>query len=499
MTIAIQNDGLLERTDAVRELLNKKLAKKVEFRQYFSSMHVAKLMASMMDYTQKNIKILDPGAGVGSLFAACVQHICSEKQPVESIQVVAYEVDKLLFDSINDIMTYANDVCQDAGIDFSGKLIKRDFIENQAGSQNTPHGDFTHIILNPPYEKINTSSKTYDMLRSVGLQTTNMYSAFIAISHNLLESGGQMTFISPRSFCNGAYFYPFRRDFLNSMSLRRIHLFRSRTSSFANDGVLQENVVICAKKNGQNKEILVSSSGGPADDIVQRRVKKSEVILDYDPQMFIHIVPDEIGAEISERMRSLPCTLEDIGVRVSTGKVVDFRIKDELRFVNEIGAVPLVRPFHISDGITRFPGHSKKHHIFIMTNKRSRKLLLENGSYVLVKRFTTTEQKKRVTAAVWTQKSHNSKLVGFENRVNYFHRNGAPLADDLACGLWAFLNSSTVDAYFRQFNGSTQVNAADLKYLKYPDKQQLEVLGKSIMPGMSQDVIDKIVNNQLFS
>ena len=495
----LQNDELLERADAMRESFNKKLAKKAELRQYFSNMHVAKLMASMMDYTQKNIKILDPGAGVGSLFVACVQHICNKKKPVESIHVVAYEVDRLLFDSINDVMMYAEKACRDVGIEFSGKLVKKDFVMEHTTSQNALYGDFTHIILNPPYEKINTSSKIYDMLHSVGLQTTNMYSAFIAISHNLLKSGGQMTFISPRSFCNGTYFYPFRRNFLNTMSPKKIHLFKSRTSSFANDGVLQENVIICAKKNGRNKEILVSSSGGPTDNIVKRRVKKSKVILDCDPQMFIHIVSDEIGAEISEKMRSLPCTLEDIGMGVSTGKVVDFRIKDELRFTNEIGAVPLIRPFHISDGITRFPGYSKKHHTFIMANKRSRKLLLENGSYVLVKRFTTIEQKKRVTAAVWTQKNYNSKLVGFENRVNYFHRNSSPLADNLAYGLWTFLNSSIVDIYFRQFNGSTQVNASDLKYLRYPDKLQLEVLGDSIMPEMSQDEIDKMVDDLLFS
>ena len=104
-----------------------------------------------------------------------------------------------------------------------------------------------------------------------------------------------------------------------------------------------------------------------------------------------------------------------------------------------------------------------------------------------------------MTAAVWTQKNYNSKLVGFENRVNYFHRNSSPLADNLAYGLWTFLNSSIVDIYFRQFNGSTQVNASDLKYLRYPDKLQLEVLGDSIMPEMSQDEIDKMVDDLLFS
>ena len=49
---------------------------------------------------------------------------------------------------------------------------------------------------------------------------------------------------------------------------------------------------------------------------------------------------------------------------------------------------------------------------------------------------------------------------------------------NLARGLALFLNSSLVDRYFRQFNGHTQVNAADLRSLRYPDRSTLEQLGR---------------------
>ena len=498
MTPAAQEAGcLLERTDAVRQALSKRLAKKEKLRQYFSSASVANLMASMMDYPQRDIRILDPGAGVGSLFTACVERICGRRRLPDSIHVVAYEIDGLLSESVKAALEHAGDACRAIGVRFSGTLASRDFIADYAAQSDVLSGGFTHVIMNPPYEKIGVSSSTYDTLRGAGLQTTNMYSAFIAVSHNLLGRGGQMTFISPRSFCNGTYFHPFRRDFLKSMSPRRIHLFSSRTSSFSDDGVLQENVIICARKNGTNREAVVSSSGGPADDSVQRRVEKSAIVFDSDPQMFIHIVPDEAGARVSRRMRRLPCTLKDIGIGVSTGKVVDFRIRDELRFADEGGAVPLVRPFNISDGMTRFPGDSRKHCNFIMANDRSRRLLTANGNYVLVKRFTTVEQKRRVTASVWTGSEYDSELVGFENRVNYFHCNGTGLAGSVARGLCAFLNSTAVDSYFRQFNGSTQVNAADLRYLRYPSRRRLQTLGGSAVPGMSQEEIDGLVDGLL--
>lgn len=52
------------------------------------------------------------------------------------------------------------------------------------------------------------------------------------------------------------------------------------------------------------------------------------------------------------------------------------------------------------------------------------------------------------------------------------------MSQDLAIGLAAFLNTSLVDLYFRIFNGHTQVNATDLRSLRYPNRAQLEQLGR---------------------
>jgi hypothetical protein len=62
----------------------------------------------------------------------------------------------------------------------------------------------------------------------------------------------------------------------------------------------------------------------------------------------------------------------------------------------------------------------------------------------------------------------------------YFHQNGRGLNITFAKGLAAFLNSSLVDSFFRQFNGHTQVNATDLRNLKYPSAEQLYALGQHI-------------------
>lgn len=484
--------NVLDHAEAARLAVHSEPRSKELLGQYFTSAPLAKLMASMMSYDQDSISILDPGAGVGSLSAACVEAICRKRKPPASITLTACEMDPKLLDDLNSMIDGLASLCDERGIEFAGRVVKDDFIRRHAeGSMPDNH---THAIMNPPYGKIRTSSDTYAMLASMGLQTTNKYAAFVAISQNLLRDRGQMVFITPRSFCNGTYFGRFRRRFLDEMSIRRIHLFDSRTSSFLDDGVLQENVIVSAIKGPwRGRSVTISTSYGPRDRITPRPVPYSEVVLGDDPLCFIHITPDDESAEARRAINGLDSSLDDLGLTVSTGKVVDFRVREELRFDQKDGAVPLVRPSNISGGTVRFPIKSKRHHNFAMASPKTRKLLVANGVYVLVKRFTAKEEKKRVVAAVW-KGDGGYDLVGFENRTNYFHCDGAGMDSDLASGLWAFLNSTLVDSYVRQFAGSTQVNAADLRYLRYPSAESLMKLGRAVDERYGQEEVDTAVN-----
>lgn len=103
-----------------------------------------------------------------------------------------------------------------------------------------------------------------------------------------------------------------------------------------------------------------------------------------------------------------------------------------------------------------------------------------SGFYVLTKRFTAKEERRRIVAAVFDPARVDAPRVGFENHINYFHQNGKGLPENLAKGLAAFLNSSLVDEFFRQFNGHTQVNATDLRNMRYPSRTQLEALGARV-------------------
>src|SRR5260370_14200548 len=127
-----------------------------------------------------------------------------------------------------------------------------------------PARRFDCAILNPPYKKINSDSKTRLMLREVGVETSNLYTGFLSVVLMLLASGGELVAITPRSFCNGPYFKPFRELLLNTLALRRIHVFESRQVAFKEDDVLQENVIFHGVKGGGTDAIVaITSSTGP--------------------------------------------------------------------------------------------------------------------------------------------------------------------------------------------------------------------------------------------
>ena len=501
----IQMNSLTENlstvTDIVRQTTNKKLDKnKSELEQYFSSSAVARLMASMMNYKNKEINILDPGAGVGSLFVACIDEIITQKIKPKKISITAYEVDVSLFTYLDDVLNQCAKICKKNKINFSSTLIKKDFIVDVVSNLNNIKKQYSHIIINPPYKKLNSFSEVYHLLKEANLQSVNMYSAFITLSQKILQDNGELVFISPRSFCNGPYFQLFRKKFLESMSIKRIHIFNSRSSSFRDDHVLQENVIIHSiKSQDLSHDVLISSNSGPKDaDIRVKHVKKESVTSPNDCQYFIHIIHDKNGEQISNKMKKLQSTLKELDIQVSTGKVVDFRIKEALKHKPNDGTVPLIHPFNLSKRIIIFPIPAKKKN-YIKIIKKSKNLLVENGNYVLVKRFSTKEEKRRIVASIWRKSIFNSPSVGFENRLNYFHNNRKSLKLWVAKGLSIFLNSTIVDLYFRQFNGHTQVNATDLRYLRYPTYDQLKTLGKIITNTYpEQKEIDDLIDKVLF-
>ncbi|WP_414753814.1 BsuBI/PstI family type II restriction endonuclease [Anabaena sp. CCY 9910] len=472
------------------------LNQRSELGQFFTPAPVARFMAKQFSNLSGNISLLDPGAGVGVLTAAFVERILANPNNVKSCFITAYEVESAFMSSLRKCLTDCCVALEERGIKANYYLHDESFIKSLVTNSTI---NFTHAILNPPYKKISSQSIEKKILSKQGIDTVNFYSAFIWLTLLQLTENGEIVAITPRSFCNGVYFRPFRQAFLNNIALNKIHIFESRSAAFAEDNILQENIIFHGIKSKikRNYVEISNNSEKDLDELSELRcVPYSEVVEANDSESFIHIVTNYLEDALRKQMNKFSSTLNEIGLAVSTGPVVDFRLKSALRTCSDEQSVPLIYPESIKAGKVLFPPNNARKAIAIEKNQDTEKWLVQPGWYVLTKRFSAKEEKRRVVAAVCSPL--DAPALGIENHLNYYHAKGQGMNPDLARGLAVFLNSSLFDHYFRQFSGHTQVNATDLRRIKYPDKDDLIRLGSQIGDfHFDQQQLDQVVHQTL--
>jgi hypothetical protein len=450
---------------------------------------VARFMASLFPPSPlTNCVLLDAGAGVGALSCAFLDRWArKDGLNFQDVEIEAYEIDAELSSHFLKILE-----CYASQLPLTFQVSSVDFIE-AAALQNLTIGRFTHAILNPPYKKIHSSSSHRLILRQVGIETVNLYSAFVALALGRMQKGGELVAIIPRSFCNGPYYRPFREFVLNRAAIRHLHLFASRNQAFKDDDVLQENVIIRLERGGKQGNVSVSCSTDHSfNDLRSYELPFERIVFPDDPEKFIH-VPTGSGEDAIEHFHGVNSSLSDICLGISTGPVVDFRLQHHIEPQPQSGTVPLLYPGHFSGQITMWPKEGIKRGNAIKLNDQTRKWLYPNGYYTVVRRFSSKEESRRIVASVVRPDDFpGAPMLGFENHLNVFHENKHGMSEQLAYGLAAFLNTTAVDEHFRRFNGHTQVNATDLRLIKYPNREKLMTLGKwaKQQTNLDQSMID---------
>lgn len=479
------HDAAAELTRGVerrRQEVSSTLASKhrAKFGQFFTPEVASGFLAELIDLpSEGSFHLLDPGAGVGSLSAAVVARVM-QHCPSVKLHITAFETDEVLVPHLTETMDEA--VALAARVECSVTYVIRNvsFVEYATGWLLEQPEQFDAVITNPPYKKVPTSAPERVAAESRGLRASNLYTIFVGLAADLLVDGGQISAIVPRSWANGPYHEPFRRFLLGRLSLDFLHVYDKRGKVFADAEVLQENVVLHGRREEQVKNVVLSSSTGGDDPRVERVVPVAEVLHPNDPHMFVRIPADDRATAIAVKMASLPATLPDLDVRVSTGRVVDFRARDALRQDPEPGTVPLIYPGHLKNGRVRWPAESSKKPNALHRGPDTDALVLPNETYVLVKRFSAKEERRRVVAAVCGDDDLPGDEVAIENHLNVYHRGNRGLPLLLALGLTAYLNTTLVDDFVRSFSGHTQINATDLRQLRYPAIEDLVHLGAEL-------------------
>lgn len=494
---------LLSEIDKTRAEIsaNTSREKKAALGQFLTPASIARFMASLF-YPSRHTecRLLDAGAGIGSLSAAFLERISNGELGFHSIQVDAFELDSRLHPVLARVLGQFSSIAN-----LTTNVIGGDFI---LSGSNIVAGDifsagtkrYTHAILNPPYKKIHCGSPQRIALEKIGIQIVNLYAAFVALALELLEDDGQLVAIIPRSFCNGQYYKPFREFVLSHGAIMHLHLFNARDKAFRDDKVLQENVIILIRKNGESKSVVISNSSDDTfEDYACRVCLIDEIVHENDREKFIRI-PTHASPDLLDGSHQIRTSLGELGIAVSTGPVVDFRVREYIRDQPQAGTVPLLYPGHFSGTRVDWPKQNFRKPNAIIKNGITERWLLPNDFYVVTRRFSSKEEKRRIVASIVDPAAFPSAgSLGFENHLNIFHCHGRGLSQEIAWGLVTFLNTTVLDTHFRHFSGHTQVNATDLRHIKYPDRDTLIRLGKWAKnhPQLTQSDIDAEVEHLL--
>lgn len=471
-----------------------------KYGQFFTSKETAAFMAELFTLPQgkNSISILDPGAGSGILSAALLDRLELESA-IERIELVCYENDPQI---IGLLTTNLEWICNHATKKVEYKIITDNYILSQALDYNGMQGanpnpaKFDMIIGNPPYMKIAKDASETLVMMDVCYGAPNLYFMFAAMSMFNLSDEGEMVYIIPRSWTSGAYFKRFRMKFLQEGALTHIHLFISRDKVFEQERVLQETIVIKAKKTFEKPKCIVVTTTQSNADFSRKTVFEAP----YDTVVsgeacYVYLVTSAKEVQALNRLNRWKNTLPDIGLKMKTGLTVDFRMSTDLRDSAEEGAVPLFYAQHIQNGQVVFP--IGKEHEYIVTKQNG--LLQRNENYLFVKRFTAKEEHRRLQCGIYLAHQYPEYAnISTQNKINFIC-GAKELSECAVYGLYVLFNSTLYDCYYRILDGSTQVNSTEINTMPVPPMGTIEVMGEELihMGDMSEAVCDSILERYI--
>ena len=481
---------------------------KKESGQFFTPKQIADFMGNLAKPKSDKISILDPGCGTGILSCSLVEKLI-QKSEIKEIELILFETDTNVLVETKKVIDFLAAWLDEKNIRFDFTINRTDFIidNSKVFSVSTLFGveeikQLDYIISNPPYFKISKTDQRAIVAKELVYGQPNIYSLFLGVSAKLLKSDGELIFITPRSFAAGNYFKAFRQSFFKDVSISNIHIFESRNKMFKNDNVLQENIIIRATKQSNIKIKITVSECDNGLNNPSEQIFRSDSLLDLKSKDKILFIPSNENEtrtiEIFKRWRNI---LSDYNIQISTGPVVAFRCIEYLKTEGVINEAlsPLIWLHNIKEMEFRYPLQKRNKPGFIINSDESRKVLLKNKNYVLLRRFSSKDDQSRLVCCPFFSLNFNTEMIGFENHLNYIHRPNGDLSENEIWGISALYSSNLFDTYFRTFNGNTQVGAAELKQIKMPPLNDIILIGRKIKEykKLGKQDIDKVISEIL--
>lgn len=473
--------------------------------QFFTSVETARFMAHMfdLDNCKGRISVLDPGAGTGILSVAFLERLMSLSSDI-NVSLTCYETDPEVLPVLKSNLEYAKSEYPDQ-IEY--RVLEEDYILSQSNDfdenllANEDPLKYDYVIANPPYLRVMRDHPAAMSMPKVVHGAPNLYFLFAAMSLFNLKKESEMVYIIPRSWTSGAYFKAFREYLLTEGKIEQIHLFVSRDKVFNAEEVLQETMIIKIRRSNRKPEdVLITSSNSCNDfaDITRLMVPYNAVVSGEDLYVYLPTSDEEI--EVIKKINTYHTTLPDEGLKMKTGIVVDFRQWDELRKEPGDHILPLFYSQHIRDGrVNHQP--SGKEYDWIIDEKPG--LIQKNKNYVFIKRFTAKEERRRLQCGVYSPADFKEyKFIGTQNKINFVDRvDGSEMDAQTTYGVYALLNSTLFDMYYRILNGSTQVNSTEINNIPVPPANMIKKIGERVLvtADLSTDNCDRIITEVAYA
>lgn len=458
--------------------------------QVFTPAAVARLIARAAGEIPRRVRLLDPGAGTGTLTAAFCDRVAALTSP-RVVAATLFESDPHVLAALEAVLRACRERLAARGHRFDYVVRAADFL---ASDEAAPRGGtlfdapavepFDVVVMNPPYLKLSGASQAARDMADVVHGQPNAYALFMAAAADLLAPGGRLAAITPRSFCNGLYFRAFRRKFFADVAPTALHLFESRRAAFAESDVLQESLISTfAPSATAPAAVAVSSSEGPDDavDAVALEVPRAVVLDPLDADCVLRVPTSMADLAAMRAVEAFGAKFSERGLTVSTGPVVAFRSADALFERDGRGRCPLITIHNVKPFATAWPAPRAGRPQYADPERLPAGSVLRDENVVLLRRFSAKEEARRLTAAPFLAgvDADGAACAAFENHVNVVRGADRPLSRDETLGLCACLNSRLLDRYFRVLSGNTQVNATELRTMPFPDRAALAAIGRA--------------------
>ena len=485
----------------------KSQSENVRLGRLFTKKDAARLMAKMFELNPKKTvyTILDPGAGTGILSAAIIEEICKSSPECKQIFLTCYEVCDDFVPMLEDNLERIRKKCRhDYGVKLYITVYNENYITESKNHYTVTFFDsiedkYDLVICNPPSELCEKSSS--EAVEAGGVTQVKINEAFLfaKTAGRHLEEDGQLVIVLPTLVASASALTAFRKEMAEKLALSSIHLFIGKQKNEKRAVPLKKNIILGYKKGEKPESVAISASTD--DGSPERTVTLPPLAYDFvvDKNDGTLTLPKSVeDTKIVKFISALPDTLSSLGLKMSTGLVLDSRCEG-LLFTEPIkSAVPLIRPASIRNGAIDFPLPIKRQYIAPINPS----LIQKNKNMIIIKRVPSKSDERFINSAIYLASQLPAyRYISTHNKINFIDTKdkNAEISARLAFGLFALLNSTIYDRYLSIVSKSGQINSKEMRSLPLPPKNLIENMGMRLMSlrQTSVSACDQIVNQTL--